>query len=44
MDEDGGFLLVVAGEDTVASRDPADDGVDTGAVTTNVGNDDNKLS
>ena len=39
-----GLILVVAGEDTVASRDPADDGVDTGAMTTNVGDDDNKLS
>ena len=38
------LILVVAGEDAVASRDPADDGVDTGAVTTNVGDDDNKLS
>ena len=39
-----GFILVVAGEDTVASSDPAEDDVDTGAVTTNVGDDDNKLS
>ena len=38
-----GLILVVAGEDTVASRDPAEDGVDTGAVTTNVGDNDSKL-
>ena len=38
-----GLILVVAGEDTVASRDPAEDGVDTGAVTTNIRDNNDKL-
>ena len=35
--------LVVAGEDTVASLDPGGDGVNTGAVTTDIRDGDNNL-